>query len=845
MRLRYYLASFGLLVVFLFVGVTAAAGFGLYIWITKDLPNFTKITDYEPNLVTTVYARDGQVLGYVYREKRFLVQLDAVPRHVVQAFLAMEDHTFYEHKGVDFTAVVRAALANYEAGAIVQGASTINQQVIKQLLLSSEKKYERKLKEAVLAFRMDSRLTKDEILTIYLNHVFFGAGSYGVESAAQTFFGKHVGELTIAEGALLAGMPKAPSTYNPYRNPEKAHLRKRLALIRMRDLQWITEEQYKEALQEQLVFKPMPDPSWGLGAYYLEEVRRRLIEAFSEENVLKKGIPLDRFGEDAVYEKGLQVYSAVDLEHQAAAEMAMRYGLEEYTKRWGWNGPVARLEKDEWPSFLANEPSPEELEPGKWIQALIVSVNSRGAELRMGSQKGYVPRASMSIAKGKHGPARKGDVVWVSIEGPGMYMVALDKHPSEHAKQVEKFETLRRELAEDNILLCNLRDKPRPQGALVSMEPPTGEVVAVVGGYDFNDSWFNRATQARRQPGSAFKPVVFSCALEHGFQPNSIVLDSPISFRGWSPKNYGGGASGPMPLRTALARSKNLVTVRIAAKMGIRTVIAHARKLGLEGEYPPYLPISLGAQVVTPLNLSKAYSAFARDGTTVEPRFILSVKKAWGQEIMRTKAKGVRAISPENAHNMARMLQGVVQSGTGRRALVLERPVAGKTGTTNNEIDTWFMGFSPYLLTGVYVGFDELTPMGRGEAGGRTSLPIWAAYRLRVEDNYPLQDFVEPNAAPEDEPKLVVAEKSYGFDDLLLHDFVPFDQSEDSAAGMVRMPSTSTASVDVRPRQEPSAATTVTTYAPVTITNRPPPAPSRRPAPPAASTRDELLKSIF
>ncbi|MCA1944221.1 MAG: PBP1A family penicillin-binding protein [Desulfovibrio sp.] len=830
MKLRFYLACFGLVVVFLLVATASIASVGLYMWVTRDLPDFKKLTDYEPNLVTTVYARDGQVLGYLYKEKRFLVQLQDVPAHVVQAFLAMEDHTFYEHKGVDFPAILRAALANYEAGTIVQGASTINQQIIKQLLLTSQKKYERKLKEAVLAFRLDSRLTKDEILTIYLNQVFFGAGSYGVEAAAQTFFGKHVGELTLAEGALLAGMPKAPSLYNPYTNPDKAHSRKLVALARLHELGWITTAQYEEARRQPLVFRPMPDPSWGLGAYYLEEVRRQLIEAFSQENVLKKGIPLDRYGEDAVYEKGLHVYTAVDLQHQAAAEMALRFGLEEYTRRHGWSGPLAQLNPEQWKDFLAREPTPGDLEPGKWLQALVVGLKNGGAELRMGSRKGFIPAAGLAWARWKKGGLRPGDVVWVSVEGPDVYMVDLDKAPADQAAAVRKLEDLRQALAREQVLLCALREKPLAQGAIISMEPPTGDVVAVVGGYDFNDSWFNRATQARRQPGSAFKPIVFSAALEHGLTPNSIVLDSPITIGTWSPKNYGGGFLGPMPMRVALAKSRNLVTVRMAAQMGIRKVIAHARKLGLEGEFPPYLPISLGAQVFTPLNLAQAYSAFARDGSYVKPRFIHSVRKAWGEEVLRIRPEAVRAISPENAYAMATMLQGVVQAGTGTRARVLNRPVAGKTGTTNNEIDTWFMGFSPYLLTGVYVGFDELTPMGKGETGGRTALPIWVAYRLKVEENYPVQDFRSPQLQDQT-PTLRMAATPVT-DDLIHNDFIAFPQVERPILAQEREPAYGISMSEPGPSAASAASTSASGSA-------------AKSKPVGATTSEELLKSMF
>lgn len=722
-----------LLSVAMIVGI---GGVGLYVYATRDLPSITQIKDYKPSLVTTVYANDGQVLGYLYREKRFLVTLDEVPDHLKKAFLASEDSSFYSHEGLDLMAICRAFVMNLKSGEIVQGGSTITQQIIKQLLLTTEKKYERKLKEAILSYQLENFLTKDEILTIYLNQVFFGAGSYGVEAAARTYFGKHVEDITIAEAAVLAGLPKAPSNYNPFHKPESAKARQRYVLGRMKTQGWITEEQYQKALEQQLVYKTMPEPTWKLGAYYLEEVRRWLIEYLDEENMRRQGIRLSRYGEDAVYEAGLHVYTAVNLEHQESAERAMRNGLVASTKRRGWRGPEFSLTPSEFADFLeSTKPDDGVLNQDDWVQALILDVNKDGALAMVGDHEAFIDKASMAWTHrgSPQSIISPGDVVWTSvIQDPSRL-----KHTQKKSTRVQ----------------LALEQWPKVQGALVSMEPRSGKVVALVGGFDFRSSQFNRATQARRQPGSSFKPVVYSLALDSGYTPNSVVMDSPISFGNWAPKNYGGKYNGPMTLENALVKSKNVVTVRLAAHMGIKNVIKRARTLGLEGEFPPYLPISLGAQVFRPINLVQAYSAFARDGSYVKPRFVTSIKKAWGEEIFRSQPESVQAISHATAHKMARILQQVVQRGTGVRARVLQRPVAGKTGTTNNEIDAWFMGFSPYLLSGVYVGFDQLTPMGHYEAGSHAALPIWLDYRLAVEPNYPVEDFSPP-------PELKLADKS-------------------------------------------------------------------------------------
>ncbi len=496
----------------------------LYNWAAKDLPGFKNITDYNPPLVTTVYAKDNEVLGYLYKEKRFLVTIDQMSPWVPKAFLAAEDASFYQHEGVDLTAISRAFVINMKAGRVKQGGSTITQQIIKRLLLTSEKSYERKLKEAILAYRLERYLTKDEILTIYLNEIFLGAHSFGVEAAARTYFGKHATELTIAESALLAGLPQAPSRYNPYRNPELARSRQLYVLEQMLVHDWITREQYDEAVAQPLEYTSMPEPSWEIGPYYLEEVRRWLI---------------DRYGEDVTYNGGLTVTTACDIKHQKAADAALKRGLEDSAQRRGWTGPLDNISLGNAGEFFEEGPQTrEELEEDQWVKAVVTSVKKKGASVRFGKLDGYVPLASMwwvrePDPKKSHEQVRdpddarkvlkKGDVIWTSVL----------KVPEKASKPVD----------------LALEREPEVEGAIVSLDPRTGEVVALSGGYSFSRSQFNRATQARRQCGSAFKPIVYSTAIDNGFTPASIVMDSPIVFANDEEASSGGRKTLRTPSR--------------------------------------------------------------------------------------------------------------------------------------------------------------------------------------------------------------------------------------------------------------------------------------------------------
>ncbi len=694
----------------------AGAGLvGLYYWAASDLPGFKNLTEYKPPVVSTVYSRDGKVMGNLYAEKRFLASLSEMPDFLPKAFLAAEDSSFYQHEGVDPLAIFRAFLKNLQAGGIRQGGSTITQQIVKRLLLTPEKSLKRKLKEAILAYRLERYLTKDEILTIYLNQIYLGSRAYGVEAAARTYFGVHVGQLTIAQAAILAGLPQAPSRYSPLKDLDAAKGRQKYVLGRMLEMGWINQQQHDAAVREVLVFKSMDEQTWGVGAYYMEEVRRWLVE---------------KFGEDLVYTGGLRVDTACDMVHQEAAEKALRKALVDSSKRRGWKGTLDTLTPDKWAQFLAQDVPADALKNGQWVKALVTEASGKGLVVKYGKNTGLIDAKYLGWTRGK-GP-KPGEVVFVSLAQPD----PKAKTPSPKAPRA----------GEDLIL----QQEPDVQGAMVSLDPRDGQVLACVGGFSFEKSQFNRATQALRQCGSAFKPIVYSAAIDEGMTPATVVMDSPfiyedpVTHKVWKPENYEGGFQGAMSLRSALAKSRNLVTIRVAQQIGIQKVIKRAKEMGIESELQPYLPISLGAGAVHLINLCQAYTSFAHGGQQVKPRFVLSVKGPDGQELYRSEPEYHEAMSPQTAFVMTAMLREVVRAGTAGKAMAIGKPIAGKTGTTNDEQDAWFVGFTPYLLTGVYLGFDQVQPMGKGETGGTAALPAFVDYRMAVEPYYPTEDFVAP-----------------------------------------------------------------------------------------------------
>ena len=757
-----------LLITFFSLSILGAAGLlGIYLWFSKDLPSITKVHDYQLPVTTTVYANDGSIIGYLYDEKRFLVNLDQMPLHLIHAFFAAEDASFFEHSGIDLKAILRAFITNLRTGKATSGGSTITQQVVKRLLLTPEKSYKRKIKEAILSYRLEKYLDKEQILYIYLNQIFFGNNAYGVESAARTYFGKHVGELTIAESAVLAGLPKAPSRNNPYRDPDNIKERQRYVLNQMLEKGFIKQDVFEQAIAEKLEYKSMPDPSWGLGAWYLEEVRRQLIAFLTEENIKSLNLPLSKSGRDLVYQGGLHIYTAMDPVHQASSEQAMRSGLHASARRYGWTGPVEHLENDAFEAFNAqNSFEPEDLNNAAWVKALVVDVEKDKADVLLGEYKGVIPVKTMHWARvpNPNVPTEavpsitdatkvlvKGDVVWVSAIGATGVAnpTSMPANPESKENPVPAYDASI--VSKDVPIQLALEIVPTVQGALVSIDIEKGDLVSLVGGYEFSPlSQFNRATQSLRQPGSAFKPIVYSAAIDNGLTAGSIILDSPYVQAGnigqadWTPSNFDGKFEGPILLRTALAKSRNVCTVRIAQRIGMQAIIERAQALGIVGDILPVLAVSLGSAEVTPLNLTEAYTAFPNAGKVVKPRIVKEIKDSWGNTVLSFEPTIKEAITPQNAFIMTYLLKEAVNAGTGVRAKVLNRPIAGKTGTSNNERDAWFMGFSPTLVTGVYVGMDNNLPMGKNETGAKAALPIFVSYRQKIDHLYEPADFTMP-----------------------------------------------------------------------------------------------------
>jgi len=769
---KVFIALSGFMAVMILAGLGVGAVF--YYHAVRELPDYKNIADYRPALVTSVLARDGSLMGQLYREKRFPLTFEQVPEKLRLAFLAVEDADFYSHDGVNPTAILRAFIMNMQSGKTKQGGSTITQQLIKQLLLTPERKYKRKLQEAVLAYRLESYLSKNEILTIYLNHIFLGSHSYGVEAAARTYFGKHVSELTLAESALIAGMPQAPSAYNPYRFPDAARKRQMHVLNRMRECNWITQAEHSDALAQPLAYKSMEERMGPEVDWYFEEVRRQLIELFTDEFMQERGLDIllsqinlglnsEALKEDAklaqegpkflqknaVYMLGLTVETAMDPSKQLAADRSLKHGLEALSKRQGWAGPIRTIA----PQYLEAHVqlarfTPTDLMADAWVEGIVTGVDEKGADVSLGQYKGRIGLPDMSWARtpnpkvaGIHAPAVKdaakvlnpGDVIWVSTN------IKNRKQPYAPG-----------EVTPETVIPLALEQQPEVQGALISMEPETGDTVALVGGYSFADSHFNRATQAKRQPGSSFKPIVYSAAMDNGFTAGSVILDAPVVDLNedirylWRPSNYSGGFKGPILLRTALTQSRNLCTIRVAQQVGIPKIIERAKDLGLETEFPEVLSIALGAAEVTPINLTEAYTAFANQGLRSKARLITRITDSNGQVLYEREPDVRQAVSPQNAFIMASLLKDVVNAGTATRAKVLNRPVGGKTGTTNEEMDAWFMGITPHLVTGVFVGFDKLKTLGRLETGGSAALPIFVEYGKQVLDAYPPDDFTAP-----------------------------------------------------------------------------------------------------
>ena len=674
------------------------------IWheLTQDLPAAAELLDYRPPTATRVLASDGTQIGEFYVERRYLVPIAEVPEQVRLAFLAAEDAEFYRHPGIDMAAIVRAMIANVRRGEITQGASTITQQVVKQLLLSPERSIERKSKELILALELESKLTKDEIFYLYLNHIYFGAGTYGISAASHAFFDVEPGSLSLAQAALLAGLPQAPSRYDPVRHPEAARRRQRYVLDRMLAAGFITPAEHARARDEPMAISSRPRVSFDAAPWYVQHVRTLLEQEYGS----------------AFATLGLQVHTAVDLKLQAAAEDVLREGVRTIEHRLGTPRPV-RLASSQIGEFLARQGSHGSREGRQ--QAVVTTVNANQIVVRTPWEVGVVPRNDAGENDGS--PYRNGDVVSVDPVSRG----------------------------DDGVTRFAIEPEPHLEGALIAMDPENGEVKALVGGVDFHRSQFNRAVQAKRQPGSAFKPLLYAAALEHGYTATTIVEDAPISLpdgRGgeWTPKNFDDKYMGRVPLRTALAKSLNSVSVRLALHVGIDTFRDHLRIFGFPTEFPRNISLALGSSEVTLLDLTRAYAVFATLGRRFDPVVVTSVTDSNGfpSEFRGSHPRFERVMNPGTAYVVSDMMHGVIESGTAREAKKLGRPAAGKTGTTNDSMDAWFIGFTPDLVVGVWVGFDAERSLG-SYTGGRAAAPIWTAFMSRALEGRPVRDFATPD----------------------------------------------------------------------------------------------------
>lgn len=706
----------------------------------KDLPDYSQLQNYEPNIITRIYAGDGGLLAEYAEEKRVFVPVQKIPDIVKQAFLSAEDKNFYEHNGIDIKAVGRAVIINLRnigSGRRLVGASTITQQVAKNFLLTNEVSYERKIKEAILAMRMEKALSKDQLLELYLNEIFLGQRAYGVAAAAMSYFGKSLDELNIEEAAYLAALPKAPNNYHPTRKLEAATARRDWVIERLYEDGHITKAQMQEAQAKPLEVKKRELAQGVEADFFAEEVRR----------VLK-----EKYGQQSLYQGGLSVRSSVDPHLQNIAVKALRDGLSAYDKRHGWRGPIANLKSlDDWAQKLSDIATPEGM-LDEWQMAVVLDVKN--------------PEADIAFEDKTKAKLKLEGVRWARKCLQDCY--ALGAEVIKLSQVVQTGDVILVEKVKDSYIL---RQIPRVQGALIALDPHTGRVLAMQGGWTQSASSFNRATQAKRQPGSAFKPFVYLTALDNGFTPSTLVLDAPFVHEQapgdfWRPTNYSNKFYGPSTLRMGIEKSRNLMTVRLADKIGMDKVVDYSNRFGISDDMKSFLSFSLGAAETTLMRLTAAYGMLVNGGKKITPTFIDRIQDRkgdtvfsydtrpcancgdlirWdGQVVPNVPDTREQIADPKTAYQMVSILEGVVQRGTARKLSELGRPLAGKTGTTNESKDAWFIGFSPDLVVGVFVGFDDPKSLGKRETGSSVAAPIWGDFMKEALKDTPAMPFRVP-----------------------------------------------------------------------------------------------------
>ena len=798
----------------LFAGVTAAVAFTYF---NLDLPKIDKLQDYKPNLASQIISKDGVILAELGLEKREIVEMKDVPARVIDAFLSAEDDKFFEHKGVDYFGLTRAMFANFKAGRVVQGGSTITQQVAKSLLLSSERSITRKLKDFILAQRIEEKLTKKEILYLYLNQVYLGGGYYGVKAAARGYYNKDLKDVSVAEAAMLAGLLVAPGKYSPYVNPPAAKKRQGYVLERMYKLKKITKSQYDHALQEKTVYHIREDEL--KAPYFTEWVRQKVVEAVGEKSFL-----ID----------GYKIKTTLDWELQKIAEDQIQRGIKEVDKRQGYKGPFAHISPDEYarfelesrknlykqrsnyftineknekkyefnfdeelynkfqeeqnrlmvnsgdPGFIPglrdSDELPSILKENTQYEAVVTKLDDDAKIIfvSLGGSPGIIPfeyfkwahKRSINENTAYYQEVSKpsmilrvGDLIHVQMIKKSVPLTAHVSGPGATALARQKSGSL---FKSQKYILCQLDQVAEVQGALVALDVKTGDVISYVGGSNYKASKFNRVIQAKRQPGSSFKPILFSAALENGYNPATIIMDTPEAMPGfdsassWKPKNYDGEYHGPVTMRVSLEQSRNIPTIKIADKVGVGNILRFADRIGFNAKLENNLSIALGTFGVTPRDMATTYAIFANGGTFITPHAITSVVDREGKKYqvneldkdmkipssvdkdMETpndstnpflRSLGGRQVyDPRLAYVMTSMMKGVITSGTAGAARELGPNIAGKTGTTNDYVDAWFVGYSPNVVTSVWTGFDDNRTLGYGETGGRSPLSIWKEY---------------------------------------------------------------------------------------------------------------------
>jgi penicillin-binding protein 1A len=733
------------------LALIVAGGVAIYLnGMTKDLPNYEVLASYAPPVTTRIHAGNGALMAEYARERRLFLPIQAIPDRVKAAFLSAEDKNFYNHPGVDIYGLGRAILVNLQnfgSGRRPVGASTITQQVAKNFLLSSDQTMDRKIKEAILSFRIEQAYSKDKILELYLNEIFFGLNAYGIAGAALTYFDKSVTELTIAETAYLAALPKGPNNYHPFRREAAAIERRNWVVDRMVENGFVTSEEGAEAKKQPLgVNLRRTGSSLFASDYFSEEVRRQIIE---------------RFGDKSLYEGGLSIRTSLDPEMQIQARRALQSALLTYDQRRGFRGPIKQIPVDtDWGVPLAEVPGLADVP--EWKIAIVLDSSTDGVDIGLQPAKEGGGKVVAERVRGRIEPE---DMEWAYRSASADRKSAKSPQGVLSVGDVVYVEPV---AGESNRY--RLRQPPKVQGGLVAMDPHTGRVLALVGGFSYAQSEFNRATQAMRQPGSSFKPFVYAAALDTGYTPASVILDAPIEFvsggQVWRPQNYGGGSAGPQTLRMGIEKSRNLMTVRLANDMGMNLVAEYAERFGVYDKMNPVLAMSLGSGETTVLRMVSAYAVFANGGKQIKPTLIDRIQDRHGKTIFRHEdriCEGCNAdsfagqqepnivdnreqvLDPMTAYQITSMLEGVVSRGTAAGKIKLDRPVAGKTGTSNDEKDAWFVGYTPDLVAGVFIGFDTPAPLGRGSTGGSLAAPIFNDFMQAAVAGKPAGKFLVPD----------------------------------------------------------------------------------------------------